>query len=267
LSGDFVPINIAGLDDSIFSDTLFGHKKGAFTGATEERKGLIEKANNGTLFLDEIGDLDSGAQVKLLRLLQEEKYYPIGSDQEKVSGARIICATNKDLKSKMKRGKFREDLYYRLMVHHIHLPPLRERSDDINLLTDYFIEKSAKSLSRKKPTIPKELYTLLSIYPFPGNIRELQSLVYDSISRHENKMLSLNVFKDYIYKYSSNNGDDRIDIDHLNNSIIKKDTFPKLKEVETFLIEEALKRAEGNQSVAALMLGVSQSTLSRRMKE
>ncbi|MBF0347851.1 MAG: sigma-54 factor interaction domain-containing protein, partial [Magnetococcales bacterium] len=129
--GKFVTINVAGLDDTVFTDTLFGHKKGSFTGAVQAREGIIAKARNGTLFLDEIGDLSELSQVKLLRVLQEHEYYPMGSDLPIRTNARIILATNLDLKKKITQGKFRADLYYRLSVHEIEIPPLRDRKEDI----------------------------------------------------------------------------------------------------------------------------------------
>ncbi len=132
--GNYVAINVAGLDDNMFSDSLFGHRKGAFTGADQPREGLIEKASKGTLFLDEIGDLNEASQIKLLRLLQEQEYYPVGSDLLKKSDARIVLATNRDLQKMIKDGTFRNDLYYRLFAHRVHVPPLRDRSDDIPVL-------------------------------------------------------------------------------------------------------------------------------------
>ena len=126
-TGAFVPVNVAGLDDTLFSDALFGHKRGGFTGADRDRPGLIEQAAGGTLFLDEIGDLAAASQVKLLRLLQEGRYYPIGSDLQKASDARVVVATNRDLAAMQEKGEFRRDLYYRLRSHHVHLPPLRRR--------------------------------------------------------------------------------------------------------------------------------------------
>ena len=130
-SGQFVPVNVAGLDDTVFSDTLFGHRRGAFTGADTNRRGLVEQAAGGTLFLDEIGDLDTGAQVKLLRLLQEDEYYPLGSDTAERSTARVIAATNANLRERQEAGAFRRDLFYRLMGHHLEIPPLRQRPEDI----------------------------------------------------------------------------------------------------------------------------------------
>ncbi|MRR37629.1 sigma-54-dependent Fis family transcriptional regulator, partial [bacterium] len=136
-TGEFVALNVAGLDDTMFSDTLFGHKKGAFTGADQNREGMVACAKGGTLFLDEIGDLDNSSQIKLLRLLQEKEYYPVGSDLVRKSEARIVMATNRDLQKLISEGKFRNDLYYRLCAHQLQIPPLRERLDDIPLLLEH----------------------------------------------------------------------------------------------------------------------------------
>jgi DNA-binding NtrC family response regulator len=265
--GNFVPVNVGGLDDTMFSDTLFGHKKGAFTSADSARPGLIEQAAGGTLFLDEIGDMDNTSQVKLLRLLQDREYYPLGSDVVKVSDTRIIAATNTSLEKKQRDGTFRNDLYYRLIIHHIHIPPLRERPEDIPFLINHFIEQSATSIDKKIPSVPEQLYVLLSSYHFPGNIRELQSVIYDAVSRCETPILSLSVFRDYIKKRSGQGeqGETNMTKDAFNISYSGR--FPTLKEAEDFFIEEALQKAKGNQSIAATYLGINQSTLSRRLKE
>ena len=184
-TGTFMPVNIAGLDDNVFADTLFGHRKGAFTGADQTRSGLVEQASGGTLFLDEIGDLSPASQVKLLRLSQDGEFFPLGSDVAKRSDARVLVATNQDLEFLQSSGRFRKDLYYRLCAHHVHLPPLRERREDLPLLIDYFLETASQTLGKKKPTPPKELFILLSTYHFPGNIRELQSMVLDAVSSHQ----------------------------------------------------------------------------------
>jgi DNA-binding NtrC family response regulator len=167
--GAFTPVNVAGLDDNVFSDTLFGHGKFAFTDAKEPRPGLVERASGGTLFLDEIGDLNTTSQVKLLRLLQDGEFFPLGSDVAKRSDARIMVATNQDLDALQSSGKFRKDLYYRLCDHHIHIPPLRNRLEDLPVLAEHFLAKASKTLDKKKPTPPAELITLLSTYHFPGN--------------------------------------------------------------------------------------------------
>jgi DNA-binding NtrC family response regulator len=243
---NFVPVNVSGLDDTVFSDTLFGHKKGAFTGADSDRKGLIVQAANGTLFLDEIGDLDNN--------LSEKSY------------ANIVSATNADLKKLIRNNIFRNDLYYRLIAHNIHIPPLRERFDDLPLLIEHFLIQASKSLKKAKPTPPKELNTLLNTYYFPGNIRELQSMIFDAVSLHESGILSLTYFKEYIRKNT-----EIINIENDNNNGDKiinfSKRFPTLKETEDLLIKEALKKANGNQSIAADLLGINQSTLSRRLKD
>jgi len=265
--GDLVAVNVAGLDDTTFSDTLFGHKRGAFTGADRTRAGLIEQAANGTLFLDEIGDLPSNSQVKLLRLLQEREYYPLGADVPKPTNARIIVATNRDLLVLQESGKFRMDLYYRLMLHHINVPPLRERRDDIPLLVEFFLQQSADDLKKAKPTPPPELFTLLSVYDFPGNIRELQAMIFDAVSRHESGKLSLNSFKEIIQHHPSLEPTESfaatLTIETLYASL---EQLPTLKESEVFLIQEALKRSDDNQTLAALLLGITRQTLHNRLQ-
>ncbi len=267
--GAFVPVNVAGVDDNLFSDTLFGHKKGAFTGAEMERKGLIEKAFGGTLFLDEIGDLSYESQIKLLRLLQEGKYYPIGSDMPKLSDARIVVATNADLSININDGKFRKDLYYRLQTHHLHIPPLRDRKDDLPVLVDHFLEKAAKNLKKKKPTVPKELFILLRNYNYPGNIRELEGMIFDALSRHKAGILSLEPFRD---KLLPMNGESLIvrdtefsGVSENDKGVVFPDQLPTIKEIEQELIDEALKRSSGNQTIAARILGISRRALNNRL--
>lgn len=258
--GLFVTINASSLSDELFADTLFGHVKGSYTGATGERKGLIERASGGTLFLDEIGDLSLDSQVKLLRLLQEREYHPVGSDLPKRSDARIIVATNRNLVEMQKDGKFRTDLYYRLKTHHIYIPPLRERIEDLPLLLDHFLEKAANELEKKKPTPPKELLTLLSCYHFPGNIRELEGMVYDSVSSHKTKKLSMTSFKNAIGEKSI--PDSKC---NLNPIISLSGQFPTIKEATDFLIEEALRRSNNNQTIAAGLLGITRQALNKRL--
>ena len=267
--GELVPVNVAGVDDNLFSDTLFGHKKGAFTGADTERKGLIEKAENGTLFLDEIGDLSIESQVKLLRLLQDGHYYPLGSDIAKLSDARIIVATNRDIKAMQTNNKFRQDLYYRLKSHEITIPPLKARKSDLPLLIDHFINKAAVQLNKKRPSVPKELYTILNNYSFPGNIRELEGIIFDAVSLHKSGVLSLESVRNKIS-----------DFNHVKNPVIANseianekeefisfpDRLPTIKETEESLIDEALKRANGNQTIAADLLGISRRALNNRLR-
>jgi len=267
LRGRFVAVNIAGLDDNMFSDTLFGHVRGAFTGANQFRGGQIEKARGGTLFLDEIGDLARASQVKLLRLLQEGEYLPLGQDELKIANARIVAATNEDLWLLQREGKFRKDLNFRLRTHHINIPPLRERMDDIQLLVDAFLEEAASALNKKKPTPPKELFILLGAYSFPGNVRELQAMIFDAVSRHEAGILSLETFKHHIAQDQENK------ITPMGSELDETSPFaffrrlPSIKEAMQLLVDEAMRRSKGNQSVASKMLGISQQALSKRLKK
>jgi DNA-binding NtrC family response regulator len=264
-AGDFVPVNAAGLDDHVFADTLFGHKKGAFTDAREARSGLIERAAGGTLFLDEIGDLSTASQVKLLRLLQEGEFFPLGSDVAKRSDARIVVATNQDLDALQLSGEFRKDLYYRLCDHQIHIPPLRSRREDLAVLVEHFLQKASKTLDKKKPTPPVELITLLSTYHFPGNIRELESMIFDAVSSHASGKLSMDSFKAHLSKISVV---DAADSPLEKGALISfSHQLPTLKQIEQLLVDEALKRANNNQSIAASSLGISRQALNKRLKK
>jgi transcriptional regulator with GAF, ATPase, and Fis domain len=265
-SGEFVAINIAGLDDTMFSDTLFGHRKGAFSGAELNRKGLISTAADGSLFLDEIGDLSQGAQIKLLRLLQEREYFPLGSDVARSTNVRMIFATHQDLDSLQESGRFRRDLFFRLRTHHVHIPPLRERLDDLPLLLDYFLEDAAKKLSKKKPAYPRELLILLGTYHYPGNVREFQSMVFDAVSKHQSHTLSMEVFKAYINKCSI--GSELLPASQPVETVFAVvDRLPTLKESGRLLVQEALNRSQGNQAIAAQMLGVTRQALNWRLKQ
>jgi DNA-binding NtrC family response regulator len=264
-AGDFVPVNAAGLDDHVFADTLFGHKKGAFTDAREARSGLIERAAGGTLFLDEIGDLSTASQVKLLRLLQEGEFFPLGSDVAKRSDARFVVATNQNLDELQSSGQFRKDLYYRLCDHQIHIPPLRNRREDLAVLVEHFLQKASKTLEKKKPTPPIELITLLSTYHFPGNIRELESMIFDAVSSHASGKLSMDAFKTHLSKTSVA---DTADSPPEKGALVGfSHQLPTLKQIEQLLVDEALKRANNNQSIAALSLGISRQALNKRLKK
>lgn len=267
MCGKFVSLNVAGLDDTIFSDTLFGHTRGSFTGADTERDGLIVQASDGMLFLDEIGDLSQPSQLKLLRLLEEKIYYKLGSDEPMCCNALIIASTNRDIVSLVSEGKFRKDLYFRLCSHSVYIPPLRERLDDIPLLLEHFLETAAASLNRKKINFPVELITLLTNYNFPGNIRELQGMVFDAVAQHRSGLISLLSFKSFISNVgkkldlTSIPGQDNIIPLHDNGNVL-----PTLKESEDYLITEALIRSNGNQGIAASILGISRQALNKRLK-
>ena len=260
-TGELVAVNMAGYDETMFSDTLFGHLRGAFTSADRARSGLVEKAAGGTLFLDEIGDLRPESQVKLLRLLESREYYPLGADTPRRTDARVLVATNKDLGKEAEEGRFRKDLYYRLRTHHVHLPPLRERLGDLPILVRHFLQTGAEAIGKPVPEPPAELYALLRSYSFPGNIRELRSLIYDALSRQGS--LSLRSFQEAIGRGMPTRAAAQPELDTM---FASQDCLPTIKEATHALVAEALKRSNGNQSMAARMLGISPQALSQRRK-
>ena len=263
---NFVAVNVAGLDDTMFSDTLFGHKKGAFTGADSPREGLINQAAGGILFLDEIGDLSQASQVKLLRLIQENEYYPLGSDTVRKTDARVICASNHDLKALVQEGRFRKDLFFRLSVHQIEVPPLRERPEDIPLLVLHFLAETSARLQKKAPTPPPELFPLLASYPFPGNVRELQTMVHDAVFRHSGRVLGLESFKNTIAErrpeMSASSLPAACSLDAPN---LFGGQLPTLKQADDFLVQRAMAMAKDNQGIAASLLGITRQALNKRL--
>jgi DNA-binding NtrC family response regulator len=265
-SGEFVVVNVAGLDDQTFSDALFGHVKGAYTGADRDRAGMVSKAEGGTIFLDEIGDLGEQAQIKLLRFLENREYFPLGADSPRVSNARVVVATNKAVGQAIEQGRFRQDLFFRLSTHHVHLPPLRERRDDIPLLLDSFNEMAAAEFGKTKPFLTPEAVLFLKGQPFPGNVRELKAIVYDAVGSNNGSKLEVNAFLQR-----------RTDEQELRASPWSSSTYrdawvetlqslPTLKEASRSLIAEALRRTGNNQSHAATMLGITPQALSQRLK-
>jgi transcriptional regulator with PAS, ATPase and Fis domain len=264
VSGPFVAINLAGLDDTMFSDTLFGHQRGAYTGADRAREGLIRQASGGTLFLDEIGDLSPGSQVKLLRLLQEGEYLPLGADKVQMSDARIVTATHADLKSRMEQGSFRPDLYYRLCSHRVELPPLRDRPEDLPLLTEHFLEKAAAMLGKPAPAAPVELNRYLAAYRFPGNIRELESIIHDAVARSGSRILPL---ESIVAVIGSDLRVPAVPVPITSHCPVCPfgEKFPTLKGAEDLLIAEALRLADNNQRLAAAYLGITRQALNKRL--
>ncbi len=269
LEGPFVAVDVAGLDDNLFSDTLFGHSKGAYTGADKQREGLVEKAAGGTLFLDEIGDLSPASQVKLLRLIQESIYYPLGSDRPRNCLARIIAATNKgrNALSSTAQNQFRTDLFFRLSTHLLQIPPLRERKEDIPLLASFLAEQAAKTMGKPSPRIGKDLVSLLCTHPFSGNIRELKTYIYDAVARCTGPFLSPGTVRERlsgaaVQSFGTDAGN------------IKPPTlegllgeFPTLAKLTEYAIDQALERMDNNQSQAARLLGISKQALNKRLKK
>jgi DNA-binding NtrC family response regulator len=265
-SGPLIAVNVAGLDDNVFADTLFGHVRGAFTGAESMRRGMIEQADGGTLFLDEIGDLSLTSQVKLLRLIQEGEYYPLGSDTPRRLQARIVVATHCDLGARQRSGQFRTDLFYRLRAHHVHIPPLRERKDDLPLLLDFFLAEACREFGKKVPTYTRELITLLANYGFPGNMRELKSMVYDAVSLHTSKMLSMNAFIQAMGVKNDVPPASNKERGGGYNPFTVCEELPSLNEAIDLLLSETMRRSDNNQTIASRMLGISQPALSKRLK-
>lgn len=266
-TGKFVPVNMAGLDDTVFTDALFGHKKGAYTSADGARSGLIKEAEGGTIFLDEIGDLSQASQMKLLRLLQSGEYYPLGSDICIRSNARVVAATNKDIEKAVQSGDFRRDLYYRLYTHRIVIPSLRERRGDIPLLLDHFIDKASEQSGKPVPSYSEDLVSLLIQYDYPGNVRELESMVSDVIAWNRRDSISASQFIE-------RSGASLVDLNANVKSAVLPESilmsggkFPTIREMEMLLIKQALACTENNQVKAAALLGITRQTLSTRLKE
>jgi DNA-binding NtrC family response regulator len=266
-TGQFHAVNVAGVDDSMINDTLFGHIKGAYTSASEPRKGILAQAEDGTVLLDEIGDLSLASQIKLLRVLESGEFYPLGSDIPRRTSARFLLSTHFNLETLVSEGKFRNDLYYRIAIHRVRVPPLRDRKSDVPMLTEHFVTKAAEEIGRRPPRIPAPLYSLLNTHPFPGNIRELRSMALSAVSSSDPATLSLAPFKAVMGDSSVLNSRDGIrPIQAGGNGITFGETLPTLAHVTQALIDEALRRAEGNQSVAADLLGISHQALSKRLK-
>ncbi|WP_161629930.1 sigma 54-interacting transcriptional regulator [Desulfogranum mediterraneum] len=261
--GRFVAVNVAGVDDEVFADTLFGHVKGAFSGAHANRAGQIKMAAGGTLFLDEIGDLSPKSQVKLLRLLQEKTFLPLGADTVLQSDARIVAATNRDLDQLVAQGIFRKDLYYRLYAHHLALPPLRERFDDLPLLVDHFAAQAAAELGLQVPRISPQVYLYLKNVPFEGNIRELQAVVQGALTRQVGPCLGVDTVAAMVEGKKGATGGG----EPLAGAAVPLLSFgaalPTMREVRRSLVVEALARADGSISLAAKMIGMSRQALSQ----
>jgi DNA-binding NtrC family response regulator len=263
-TGEFVCVNAAGMTDALFSDALFGHEKGAFTGADSKRAGLVAKASGGTLFLDEIGDMALESQIKLLRLLEERTYYPTGSDTPRTSDARIIAATNRDLDQMRKEGKFRDDLYFRLEAHIVEIPSLRQRRNDIPLLIDCFVDKISQQLIKEPPTIERDFYNVCSLYSFPGNVRELRNVISDVVSVLEGTVLTVNALPAKLTQGATSSTP--IFSPEFNQESLKQwQALPAIKDAEQLLIDEALRRSNGNQAIAAQLLGMTRSALNKRL--
>ena len=260
-SGRFVAVNCSAVPREIFESEFFGHEKGAFTDAHSSRSGLFRTADRGTLFLDEVGDIPLESQPKLLRAIEDKRVRPVGSDKEIEVDVRIICATNRDLAEATKRGSFRLDLYYRLAVMEIHLPPLRERSEDIPLLARYFLETSGMSSLRIPMILQDGFLEILKAYAYPGNVRELKNFMERSaILGRAPTPEEAQAWFGRIQK-----GQPSVSFDPPGLADVGRRSF-NLEIHERLLIEAALKESKGVQAQAAVLLGISRQALDRRIR-
>ena len=259
-NGPFIKVNCAALPETLLETELFGHEKGAFTGALKQRKGRFESADRGTLFLDEIGDISTTVQVKLLRVLQGRQFERVGGNDTISVDVRMICATQKDLKEEIRKGTFREDLYYRLNVVPIVLPPLRERREDILLLADHFISKFSKKMGKEITGLSEESKALLLKYPFPGNIRELENMLERAIALIRGKVIQAEDLPEEVCGQTSV-------IQTLCEKI--RGSKPLATAVNLFekeYIQGVLEKTKGKKGQAAELLGISRKTLWEKIK-
>ena len=251
----FVAVNCSAIPESILEAELFGHEKGAFTGAITRREGRFARAAGGTLFLDEIGELSPSVQVKLLRVLQEGEYEPVGGDTVRAD-SRIVAATNKDLRAEVAAGRFREDLFYRLNVIAVTAPPLRARREDIPLLVDHFLGVYCAKNNRPRLEAPREVLSVLTDYSWPGNVRELENVIERAVVLCRGERLTVDDLPDVVRQGES-----------VEPSTITFSVGTPLDEVERRLIRETLRHAKNDKSVAAQLLGISTRTIYRKLGE
>jgi DNA-binding NtrC family response regulator len=258
-----ITVNCAAIPSELLESELFGHEKGAFTGAVRERKGSFELAHGGTIFLDEIGDMSLDLQIKLLRVLQEKEIKPVGSERNILVDVRIIAATNKDLKEAIKRGEFREELYYRLNVVPIFLPPLRERKEDIPLLANYFLKKYNQEVKKTIQGISDEAMILLLNYSWPGNVRELENIVERAVILEEGNMIGPQSFNQLLESRRENG----VSAKRVSRDTKQLDSLPPLERVERDYILEVLQATKWNRKKASEILGISTSTIWRKLEK
>lgn len=257
----FKAINSGGIPENLLESELFGYMKGSFTGAYADKPGIFEMAKGGTIFLDEIGDLPPVLQVKLLRVVQEKTFRRIGGAEDITVDVRIVSATNQDLKERVKKGEFREDLYYRLNVIPVQLPPLRERREDIPLLINTFIEKYAKMFGKEIRTISSYAMELLMNYDFPGNIRELENIIERSVAMESSNII---LPESLALRSGIAGGSSRFDIEISDQGI---NLNAELERIEKIIIEKALQKARGSKKKAADFLNVSFDSLRYRIEK
>ncbi len=261
--GPFVAENCGALPDELLESELFGHKKGAFTGAVDDRIGLFESANDGTIFLDEIGDISPAFQLKLLRVLQEKEIRPLGSNKRRPVDVRILAATNKNLEEEVREGRFRQDLYYRLATFTIKLPPLRDRLEDIPYLTAYLLEESMKELGKRVEGVTSETMDCLQKYQWPGNVRELQNEIKRMLVLAQNDKLEANLISPHILRATPDDmRNDMKVVTGRSNGTLKD----RIEQLESRVLKETLVRLNWNKTRAAEELGLSRVGLRSKLE-
>jgi len=260
----FVAINCGGIPETLLESELFGHKKGSFTGAVTDKIGLFEAAHEGTVFLDEVGELPLSLQVKLLRVVQEKSFKPIGDTEEKVVDVRIISATNQDLENKVVKGRFREDLYYRLNVIQIHIPPLRERKEDIPLLAQYFLEKYSREMKKDIRKISSYAMQSLLNYSYPGNVRELENILERSVALETYNVLLPESLILSNFKEKKKQIGDLLGIEIPPEGI---NLDKMIDEIEKNLVVKALERSNGIAWKAAELLHITPRSMRYRLRK
>jgi transcriptional regulator with GAF, ATPase, and Fis domain len=263
-AGKLVPVNCGAIPEDILESELFGHEKGAFTGAVSSRIGRFQLADGGTIFLDEIGEMSPKLQVKLLRVLQERKVDPVGSTRSIDVDVRVIAATNKDLAEEVKAGRFREDLFYRLQVVPVTLPPLREREGDVELLAQHFLERHAAELNRPELCFSNESLRTLASYNWPGNIRELENLVERIAILSESDEIQAEQLPEYLSQVVRLPSSPAFD---MALPQIGVDFNALVDDYENKLITTALSQTGGNKKAAAKLLGLNRTTLVEKIKK
>ena len=250
----FVALNCGAIPETLLESELFGHKKGAFTDAVVDKKGLFEEANDGTFFLDEVGELSPSTQVKLLRVIENHEIRSVGSNETKKINVRVVAATNKDLTESVRNGRFREDLFFRINVIQIHILPLRERKEDIPPLIAYFLRLYNQQFKKEVTNISDEAMTMLLNYDYPGNVRELENIIQHAIVVAEGNTISKNELPSFVPARQS-----------LPEPVAP--AFKTMDEMEKDLIRETLLKCHNNQSLAAKKLVIGRTTLIRKMKK
>lgn len=255
--GPFVPVNCGAIPETLMESELFGYRRGAFTGATKDKKGLFEEADGGTIFLDEIADLPIHLQVKLLRVLEDKTVRPLGSTEPVPIDVRVIAATNKNLEEEVTRGRFREDLFYRLNVIKIVLPPLRERKEDVSPLALHFIDKYSREMEKDIRGISPKALEVLESYHYPGNVRELENIIARCVALETSNVIRRETLPQPVGEVNS------IDIESSLSSTASLDSL--LNDIEKKMIEKSLRSTDGNKTEAAKLLGITLRSLRYRL--